>query len=275
MRRSQDTSGGLVDDLVRQIATSAKYQSLDPAFVRRVVERGVDRCRDRNQALKYARRKLHQAYGAFAARTPASAVRAFGRACREPGADVRAAALIAMRAHASAAERIAWLEPFYAQVAAWCGEPGSVADLACGLNPLAIAWMRLPPHARYWCCDVDTELSSALTEVADLFPVRLTATTCDLTAPAPIRAATALLLKTFTTVEQQVAGASREILLNLTCDHVIVTLPRRSLSGGRGYQDDPYAMIDAAIAGTRYQLADEAAFGTESVFHLTPAAPSS
>lgn len=271
MARERGAVQDLADDLVHRIATSAKYHTLDADFLRRIATESAERFRDRNQALKYAKRKLHQAFGAFVTAAPATAVRQFADTCRPAGADVRAAARRAMRAHASAAERIPWLDSMYAQVAAWCGEPASVADLACGLNPLAIPWMRLRPDAEYWYCDIDTALVDALGDLTGVLPVRLTGITCDLTNPPPIRADVALLLKTLTTVEQQAVGAAKSVLRQLSCAHVIVTLPRRSLSGQRGYRDDTTAMIAAATDDTPYRLTAEAAFGNESVYHLSPA----
>jgi 16S rRNA (guanine(1405)-N(7))-methyltransferase len=261
--------GDLADDLARNILASAKYRGLDEGLVRRIAAEAAQRCPGRAEAGKYARRKLHQAFGAFLTGSPARAVAQAVAAVRAGQADVRAAALPAMRAHASSAERIEWLAPLYAQVAAWCGSPASVADLACGLNPLAIPWMTLAPGASYWACEIDAELVAALASLGEVVPARLTAVTRDLVAAPPeLHADVALLLKTVTTIEQQAAGAATRLLGVLDCEHVIVSLPRRSLSGRRGYRDDAAAVAMRA-AGGRYRMRDEAAFGGELVYHLT------
>jgi 16S rRNA (guanine(1405)-N(7))-methyltransferase len=260
----------LADWMTVRILASAKYRSLDQSIVRRVAAEAAQRFGDRNQAVKYARRKLHQAFGAFLSGSPARAVTEAVAAVRSGRSDLRTAAVSAMRAHASAAERASWLAPFYDQVAAWCGSPGSVADLACGLNPLAIPWMRLSPGASYWACEIDADLVAALADLGQIMPVRLTAVACDLVSscPAP-RADVALLLKTVTTIEQQHAGAAGRLLAGLDCRHVIVSLPRRSLSGRRGYRDDTGALIQTMMSGSRYRLADQAAFGNELLCHFT------
>ncbi len=171
-----------------------------------------------------------------------------------------------MRAHASTAERIAWLDPFYEQVAGWCGEPRSVVDLACGLNPLALPWLHVAPEARYWCCDIDRDLAAALARLDGVFPVEVQAETCDLLAAAsPPPADLALLLKTVTTLEQQRTGAAGQVLAALDCPHVVLSLPRRSLSARRSYVDDP---LTPALADGTYRLADQAVFGDELVCHL-------
>jgi 16S rRNA (guanine(1405)-N(7))-methyltransferase len=265
-----DSQAEAADDLTRRIRASAKYGSLDESLVRRVSAEAAHRFRDRKAAVKYARRKLHQAFGAFLSGSPAREVTGVVQAVRSGQADLRAAALAAMPAHASSAERAAWLAPFYDQVAQWCGRPDSVADLACGLNPLAIPWMSLAADASYWACEIDAELVAALAGLSEIMPVRLTAASCDLVASPPaLRADVALMLKTVTTIDQQSAGAAGRVLAALDCRHVIVSLPRRSLSGRRGYSADPAAIVQDAAAGSRYRIRHEAAFGTELVYHLT------
>jgi Ribosomal RNA methyltransferase (FmrO) len=265
MPRKADPAG-----IVEQVLASPKYRHLDETLVRRVAGEAAGRFRDHSEAVRYARRKLHQAFGAFLTGEPAAAVRGCVDAIAR-GAEVRGACLTAMRAHASTAERIAWLEPFYAQVSAWSGPVSSVVDLACGLNPLALPWLPLEPRARYWCCDIDRDLVAALGGLSTVFPVQVQAQTCDLLAAPSLPAADlALVLKTLTTLEQQRAGAAAAVLATLDAPHVVLSLPRRSLGARRSYVDDPLATIGKA-AGSRYRLAGQAEFGDELLCHLVPA----
>jgi 16S rRNA (guanine(1405)-N(7))-methyltransferase len=259
----------LAEETARRVLASAKYRHLDGGFVRRVAGEAADRFSDRNQALKYARRKLHQAFGAYLAEPPARAVTGCIDAVLAGSVDLRAACLSAMRAHASTAERVDHLVPLYQRVAAWCGPVTSVADLACGLNPLAIPWMQLAPGASYWCCEIDHQLVAALARLGEILPVELTSRTRDLVADPPgVKAHVALLLKTVTTLEQQRAGAANRLLHALDCEHLMLSLPRRSLSGRRGYADDPTSTLERVVAGTRYRLQDRAGFGGELLHHL-------
>ncbi|MCO5969073.1 16S rRNA (cytidine(1402)-2'-O)-methyltransferase [Actinoallomurus soli] len=272
MARSSGTQADLAAEVARQVLAAAKYRNLDPAFVDRLAQEAAQRFRDRNQAVKYAKRKLHQAFGAFVTGTPARAV-ADCVAKIAAGADPREAGREAMRAHASSAERVDWLEPFYERVAEWCGTPSSVIDLACGLNPLAMPWMALAPDAGYACYDVDRTLAEALPGLGTVFPVRVSAGAADLVgAPLSAQADVALVLKTLTTVEQQRTGAAQRLIAALDCRHIVVSLPRRSLSGKRNYADDADAIVRRAVEGTGYEVVDEAAFGDEALYHLVPVA---
>jgi 16S rRNA (guanine(1405)-N(7))-methyltransferase len=267
--RAAEPREGLAEETARRVLASAKYRHLDGGFVRRVAGEAADRFSDRNQALKFAKRKLHQAFGAYLAAPPAQAVSGCVEAVLAGSVELRDACRSAMRAHASTAERVDHLEPLYQRVAAWCGPMTSVADLACGLNPLAIPWMRLAPGAAYWCCEIDHQLVAALARLGEIFPVAITSRTRDLVAdPTGVKAQVALLLKSVTTLEQQRAGAANRLLQALDCEQVVLSLPRRSLSGRRGYADDPAAVLERVIAGTRYRLEDRAGFGGELLHHL-------
>ena len=269
-----DVVDGDVDYVVARVLAGAKYRQLDEAVVRRFAAEAVARTRPgrRDEAVKYAKRKLHQAFGAFLTGSPARAVVSCVEAVVSGRADLRAACLGAMRAHASTAERAAEVEGFYAQVAEWSGPVASVADLACGLNPLAIPWMGLAPGTRYACFDIDRELQAALLRLGEIVPVTMSSETCDLVAgPPAVEADLVLLLKTLTTLEQQRAGATAAVLTALRAPQVVVSVPGRSLSGRRGYQQDPLAAVEQAAAGTPYELQASAAFGGEVVCHLVTA----
>jgi len=258
--------------LTRLILSAAKYRALDESVVRRAADNAAGRFSDERQALKYAKRKLHQSYGSFLVGSPAQAVTAMAAAVRSGQAGLRQAALRAMRAHASSAERADWLEPFYARVAAWCGAPASVADLGCGLNPLAIPWMTLAPGAAYLATEIDTALVAALAGLGDVMGVRLAAAAMDLLAPQPvIGAELVFMLKLVTTLDQQEAGASGRLLRAVDARHVVLSLPRGSLSGRRGYRNEPGAIVGDVVAGSRYRVAAEAAFGDEAVYYLAEA----
>ncbi len=259
--------------VLEQLMASAKYGDLDEEFVRRIAGEASDRFRGQGDAVKYAKRKLHQAFGAFVTGSLGDAVRACASAIRS-GAPVRTACLTSMRRHASTAERVGVLEEFYRQIETWCGRPSAVADLACGLSPLAIPWLATGPDATYWCCDIDRDLSAELPRLSEPFGVALAAESRDLIRPASLPPADlVLLLKTLNTLEQQRTGAARDVLAALDAPQAVVSLARGSLSYRRRYSDDPLEVIGKAIAGSRYQLASRADLGSEALLLLERSGP--
>ncbi len=264
-----DDPGDPAAEVARRVLAAPKYRTLEPALVGRFAAEAVARTRTPAEAVKHAKRKLHQAYGAFAAGSAALAV---GR-CVDAvvsGADVRDACRAAMAAHASTAGRVDHLDELYGTIAGWCGTPASVSDLACGLGPLAIPWLAPAPGAVYDCCDIDRDLVAALGRLGQILPVTVRARTCDLVAdppPAP-GADLALLLMTMTTLEQQRPGATAALLARLRSPHVVVSLPAGSLGGRRAYAADGAAAVERAAAGSGYALAATARIGGEVVCHL-------
>lgn len=258
--------------VLQRVLASAKYAGLDEGFVRRIAGEASARFRDQNAAARYARRKLHQAVGAFVTGSLGDAVRACVSAIAA-GAPVRDASLAAMRRHASTAERAAVMDAFYRQIEAWCGRPATVADLGCGLSPLAIPWLATSPGATYWCCDVDRGLTGALPALSEPFGVTVVAQALDLVRPAGLPSAElVLLLKAVTTLEQQRTGAARDVLAALDAPRVVVSLPRASLSARRRYTADPAEVIGSVTADSGYVLAGHATFGDESLYLLARSA---
>jgi 16S rRNA (guanine(1405)-N(7))-methyltransferase len=267
---ADDPAADVVAEVARRVLVAPKYRALDPAVVDRFAAEAVARTRTPAEAVKHAKRKLHQAYGAFAAGSAARAVEACVDAVLA-GADVRDACRAAMAAHASTAERVGHLDELAGTLAGWCGAPASVSDLACGLGPLAIPWLDLAPGAAYDCCDIDRDLVAALGRLDEILPVTLRARTCDLVAqppPAP-GADLVLLLKTPTTLEQQRPGATAVLLARLRAPHVVVSLPAGSLGGRRAYGTDAVATVERAAARTGYRVDGSARVGGEVVCHLT------
>jgi 16S rRNA (guanine(1405)-N(7))-methyltransferase len=129
--------------------------------------------------------------------------------------------------------------------------------------------MTLDPAASYWCCDIDQHLVDSFNAAKSVLPVTLTADLRDVVVtPSAPPADLALLLKTVTTIEQQRASATQRLLAGLDCRHIVVSFPRRSLSGRRGYADGVESLLAAAATGTRYAVADQADIGAETLLLL-------
>lgn len=262
--------GDDLDPLVGRVLSGAKYRGLDPAFVARVVAEVRPGARSEAEAVKAAKRRLHQVFGAFTAGRPVAALER-ARAALAVDPDDRSALIAAMRTHASSAERVAHLDELAALLASWVGRPASVVDLACGLGPLAAPWLDLAEGCRYWCCDVDRGLVDGLQALGAALPVALTAETVDLVARTVTEPADlALALKAVTTLDQQRAGRSAEVLGALRCADVVISVPRQSLGGGRRYAD-PVESARRIAAAAGLDVLDDRALGVEHYVHLRPA----
>ncbi len=234
-----------IAELVAAIQSSSRYRAIDPRLIERVGREVLTHQSALKAAIKATKAKLHQMIGAYADRQPPYAQ--WLAALREASDDARrkAVCLRAMAQHASTRERLPALSQLYP---ACFGDqpPRRVLDLGCGLNPLAVPWMDLPPTAWYAAFDIDTDLHRFLNEALPLLGVIGLADFCDLAlGPPPVAADVALALKIIPLLEQQRRGAGADLLRALRAPRLIISFPTRSLGGRnvgmattyRGYMD--------------------------------------
>ncbi len=259
-----------IERITSRVLESAKYRSVQLGVVHRMATEAVRTTKKDGEAVKAVKRRLHQAYGAFLSGKPAAAVDRVHTVSEADPSLLRGACLEAMRSHASTAERLPHIEQYAEMLAAWCGVPATVLDIGCGLSPLATPWLVTEPGAEYWCCDIDSDLMVALNRLAPLLPVDLHARTCDLVVEtAPTQAQLCLALKLVSTLEAQQAGAAAGALRAIRAENLVVSVPAKSLGGGRSYAD-PLAQVERAIEGSQYEIYQHRLLGPELYVHLLP-----
>ena len=69
-----------------------------------------------------------------------------------------------MASHASTRERLQLLGDFYPRLFDESDKPGTLLDLACGLNPLSWRWMGLPAGTCYRVYDIHAPRVAFLNE---------------------------------------------------------------------------------------------------------------
>ncbi|WP_424184727.1 16S rRNA methyltransferase [Actinokineospora sp. G85] len=239
--------------VVAGVAGSKRYAVVAEETVRRAAAKAlVSSGGDVTDAVKRAKRALHEIYGAY---LPGSAPNYPGvlrkiSAAAESG-DEDAAIDAAVRVHASTRERLPHLGEFYREVLARVPEPATVRDLACGLNPLTIRSMGLPANVRYLASDIDTRQMAFIDGVLSLLGVDHEATVHDLVAtPVTGRADVTFLLKTIPCLERQRAGLGWELLDTIDSPHIVATFPTKSLGNrNKGMFQTHSAAMAAHTAG--------------------------
>jgi 16S rRNA (guanine(1405)-N(7))-methyltransferase len=227
------------DERLRQVeaavAKSRRYAGLAPGTVRRVALRALVSAQGNvAEATKRTKRGLHEIYGAY---LPGSEpnyqalLRSLRAAVASGGEQaIRDALSSAMAAHASTRERLPYLGSFYKEIFSRVPAPATVRDLACGLNPLAVPWMGLPPSSVYLACDIGEPLVRFVGDVLAVLEVPHRAEVSDLVdEPASEPADLTLLLKTVPCLERQRAGAGWELIDAVGSPTVVITFPTRSL----------------------------------------------
>lgn len=257
-------SPDVTDRIVARLRQSARYRHLCDDVLAWAASAALRSSTSEKVAVKAAKRRLHQAFGAFIdqprrKRTIAVLEQAAG--ARDPQ---RRRALLseALSLHASTAERFdapGGIVALWEAIRGRVGPVGSVLDLGCGLMPASLPWSGLPPDVRYLGVDLDRGLCAAVEAACrpDFPNVVLEASRIEESRRWPA-ADVVLLLKLLPTLERQVAGASEALIANLDATFVVASFPTRSLSG-RSWGGSAYRQLADAVLGPgpTLQIGDE------------------
>lgn len=260
-----------VDALVAAVCDAPKYRNLDAGLVRSVAATEIAKGHTGRDAVKATRNKLHQVAGAYLVDKPnyAAWLRDLQAAVGDP-ANLRGTCRRIMAHHASTRERLPILEQFYPAIFAGLGPIYSVMDLACGLNPVALPWMALPPGVAYFACDVYADQVEFLNGWLACVGRPGRAEQCNLLAGPPAHGAdVALLLKTIPCLEQAHRAAGQRLLEEIDARVLIVSFPVQSLGGRKKGMPEQYAgHLETLAAGKPWRI-ERFDFATELVFRIS------
>lgn len=259
-------------DMIDQVSSSAKYSQLAGTLVARVTKEEAKKYKTKQDIIQSSRTRLHQLTGAYLAPKLdyAQWLNIFQSLSPNDREGLQTTSLQMMRLHASTSERLLVLPTFFQTTLASIGPVNSVMDLACGLNPLSIPWMPLAQDFTYQASDVVGPMVHFLQHYFDLFRIRGSAYTLDLSYSIPSQPVQlALLMKTLPLMEQIEHGLAKKILESLNAEHILVTYPLRSLGGRKKGMEDTYrAQFDQLVAGQGWKI-QEFPFPNEVAFLVT------
>lgn len=220
------------ETLLAGLMTSSKYRHLAPAALERTTDWALARHRKPGDALKAAKRKLHQGFGAY---FDPGALKAVHRLLDQADetTDLQDLSTRILALHRSSAERLPVMDAFYTALWAEIGTPGHILDVASGLNPFALHAMHLPPECIYTALEIDNRLVEAANRFLLLSNQPGKAIWADVVSSLDdYDADVALVLKTLPCLEQEQSGAAIDLLKALAGTPIIVvSYPVRSLGG--------------------------------------------
>jgi 16S rRNA (guanine(1405)-N(7))-methyltransferase len=258
-----------LESIVAAVASSKKYRSVCQATVRRLAARELAHQGDVQAALKATKRRLHQVYAAFEVGIDFEAEYRRLEAAYQTGADdeIRATCQRLLGLHSSTRERLPILSRFYEGIFAITGQPASVLDLGCGLNPLALPWMGLSAGTPYVALDIDADRICFLNRYLALAGRAPSARCQDILSQPPGDAADlAFLLKMSPTLERQEPGSTQRLVEGLRVARVVVSFAVRSLGGQERGMRNHYQHRFQEMAATRGWLVRALPFATELAF---------
>jgi len=257
--------------IVEGLKRSRKYQDLCDPVLERIAAWAAARHAAPRQAIHAAKRKLHQVYGAYAARMNLARIAQLVGALSPADSDERRKQVCAriLDAHASTRERQPFLDRLYPALRAALGVPRSILDLACGLHPFGLPWMDLPLETEYYALDISRGLVTLLNQFFVAAGRRPNAACHDLLTDAPLRSAdVALLFKLLPLLERQEPGTAAALLRRLPARAAVVSFPARSLSGGEKGMRAHYAAFMADLARELGLSPQTLEFETETFYLL-------
>jgi len=257
-----------IERLTAEVLSSRKYAPVVPGLASRLVAEELAKGRKPKEAVKAVRNKLHQVGGAYLSGSmaydrwleelkTARQTEGFRQACRT-----------VMGQHASTRERLSILDEFYPRILEVLPPIGSVLDVACGLNPLAIPWMPLWPEVTYYACDIYADMVNFLNAFFAIVPIDGFAQVCDAAADPPSQAVDlALVLKAIPCLEQIDKQAGARLLDGLTARYMAISFPAKSLGGRKkGMVENYTARFEELTAGRGWKTLVRLEFETELVF---------
>jgi len=259
-----------LEQVVAAVLGSAKYRQIEPALVRALAQRELAGGVRPKEATKAVKNKLHQVAGAYQAEPLRSAawLETVRRVVAEKS-DLRPLCRDAMARHASTRERLPILDEFYRQLFAGLPPVRALLDLACGLNPLALPWMNLPPGCACYACDIYADQVELLNGWFAALGQPGAAFQCDLLGgPPPRRADVALLLKALPCLQQLDRDIGRRLLDAIDAPVLIVSYPVHSLGGHKHAMPDHYAAEFARLVEGRPWRVETFRFATELAYRI-------
>ncbi len=224
-----------LSQIIQAVQKSTKYKHVDPNLIRSLGSQALTRQSNLKTAIKSTKNKLHQIGGAYWQHKThyAKWLNELENASRsESPQDLRTVCAEIMAYHASTQERLPMLEHFYCKLFNVLPPVGSILDLACGLNPLAIPWMPLTSETHYYTCDIYQDTIDFLNQFLHLINQKGNAQVCDIIHHCPTQAVdVAFVLKTLPCLEQVHQSAGVQLLENINASIMLVSFPVRSLTG--------------------------------------------
>ena len=221
--------------LILQVQQGAKYSNIHTDVIENIAESELKKARPWKQTVKAVRNKLHQVGAAY---QPLginydqlhSEMKSLSHDLNST--EAKRFFIQAMSLHASTRERLPILNQFYQDTLASFQEIDSLLDLACGLNPLALAWMPITKATRISVCDIYTDQVEFLNTFFEHFNLNGKAFCCDLTQQIPQEQfQLGLILKTIPCLQQIDKNIGKRIINELNCENLLVSFPAQSLTG--------------------------------------------
>jgi 16S rRNA (guanine(1405)-N(7))-methyltransferase len=250
-----------VQKLIEKIRASRKYirQNIPESTLLSLFENELAHQKSLKEADESVRHKLHNIMAPYLGDPD------YDTACLElqmafaggSAAEIKTVCAGILSAHASTRERLPFLEKFYQGISAVYGEPHTILDIACGLNPFAFPWMGLPETVNYHAYDIHSPRVELINRYFSLQGLKPLAEVRDvLLDPPSIEADAAFLFKEAHRMEQRQRGCSLPLWKALHVRFLLVSLPASSLSGKHDLAERQRHLVASILDGMNWKVSE-------------------
>ena len=248
-----------LEEIIAGVREGSKYRNIHEDIIRRIAAIELPKGRSRKETIKAVRNKIHQVGSAYQPQSIdyAHLIRQMDILPRDiHNPMVKQYCIEVMKMHASTRERLNILDQFYRTALSGFTAISSLLDVACGLNPLSLAWMPLASDCRIAVCDIYTDQIDFLNHFFEYFQINGKAVCCDLTQELPAEEfQIALVLKTIPCLEQIDKTIGTRLLSGLNARNILVSFPAKSLSGrNKGMREFYSSHFEEIIAQNNWQI---------------------
>ena len=239
-----------IEIIVNSIKDSKKYRYTNIETIRELVKSELGHYKTGKKIEKAVRKRLHNIMAPFLGdpdydSAASDLTRAFQSANQET---IKETCKRIMACHLSTHERLSILEQFYTKIFSVTGQPNTILDIACSLNPLSFPWMELPDNIEYYAYDIHEKRINFINTYFSLQGLPTLAKVQDMSFHFPQETAdVALFLKELPRFERNYGKISLALLDALRVRYLVVTFPTCSIRGNRvltkHYRDFFYRLI--------------------------------
>ena len=146
-----------INKMVEKILKMPKYKNvaIPPETLQSVIEMSLPLSKNIAELEKRVREKIHNIVALYLGEMDYEKAIDRFRQVKDNCQLLKEFSARALQAHASTKERGQELEEFYQTLFGRIGDVKSIADLACGLHPLGLPFMGLPPDTAYYAYDLN------------------------------------------------------------------------------------------------------------------------
>ncbi|MFA5888167.1 MAG: hypothetical protein WC852_05660 [Candidatus Nanoarchaeia archaeon] len=245
-------------ELISLIKQKKEFRDVDDSFVEKIMQQHLKNKNpselgrdDTEDMMKKTRASLREVYSAFFASKFFQREK-FLHVLKDIN-DIEAHIKI-LSLHLSTKERLPYYEEVYQSIFAVTGNPDSILDLGCGLNPFSFPFMKLK-DVRYYAVELVKSDAEFIQEYFNKFNINGKAVQMDLTNIESLPSAdVCFMFKVIDTFEAIQWDVTAELLAKIKAKWVIASFATKSLGGRKTIRADKRKWFEKLIASKEHSV---------------------